>query len=64
MNPPNDLATELATGEREMGREMKVDVTISGITRTYQGDYDELHNNDWDEIVRDLLDSVNYDEKS
>ena len=37
---------------------MQVTITINGIERTYQGDYDELHNMDWNIRVRDLLDSA------
>lgn len=37
---------------------MIIKINIDGIERTYQGDYDELHNQDWDEHVRDLLDNV------
>ena len=37
---------------------MKVTITINGIERTYQGDYDELHNRDWNIRVTDLLDYV------
>lgn len=37
---------------------MNITINIDGIERTYQGDYDELHNRDWNERVRDLLDSV------
>ncbi len=35
---------------------MKVTIIIKDIERTYQGDYDVLHNRDWNELVRDLLD--------
>jgi len=38
---------------------MKVTITVDDIERTYQGDYDELHNQDWNERVRDLLDTIN-----
>jgi hypothetical protein len=39
---------------------MKVEIIVDGITRTFKGDYDTLHNNDWDGTVRDLLDTVKY----
>jgi len=35
---------------------MEIKISINGTERTYTGDYDTLHNNDWDEIIRDLLD--------
>jgi len=38
---------------------MLITINVDGIERTYQGDYDELHNRDWSERVRDLLDTVN-----
>ena len=38
---------------------MIVEITIDGITREYQGDYHELHARDWNERVRDMLDTVN-----
>ena len=37
---------------------MQVTIIIDGVERTYQGDYDELHNFDWNIRVRDLLDCV------
>ena len=37
---------------------MKVTITIEGIERTYQGDYDELHNRNWDLRVREHLDDA------
>jgi len=37
---------------------MEIKITVNGIERTYTGDYDTLHTNDWDEIIRDLLDSA------
>lgn len=36
---------------------MEIILTINGVSKTYSADYDTLHNNDWNEIVRDLLDS-------
>ena len=38
---------------------MKVTITIDGVTRDYQGDYDELHNIDWNKKVRDFIDDRN-----
>lgn len=41
---------------------MQITITVNGTDRTYTGDYDTLHNNDWNEIVRDLLDrEVSYE---
>lgn len=37
---------------------MKIQIIIDGIERTYQGDYDELHNRDWNGRVREQLDDV------
>lgn len=37
---------------------MEITITINGIERTYQGDYDELHNRDWNGRVRDQLDDA------
>lgn len=38
---------------------MEIIITIDGIERIYRGDYHELHNVDWNERVRDQIDSVN-----
>jgi hypothetical protein len=38
---------------------MKITIAVDGIERTYYGDYDEMHNRDWNEQVRDLLDTIN-----
>jgi hypothetical protein len=67
--PPNDLATELSTGERPMFDEdvefddgepipvsMEIKMLVNGVERTYKGDYFTLHNNDWNDIVREQLD--------
>jgi len=35
---------------------MKVILQVNGIDREFHGDYDELHNRDWNKRVRDLLD--------
>ena len=37
---------------------MIIEITVDGITRTYQGDYDELSNRDWTERVQNMLDTV------
>jgi hypothetical protein len=35
---------------------LTITIAINGIERTYTGDYDTLHNNDWSDIIRDLID--------
>lgn len=52
----NDNQTNLTTHEISM----EVIITVDGITRTFKGDYDTLHNNSWDATVQDLLDTVKY----
>jgi hypothetical protein len=42
---------------------MKIEITMEGVTRTLQGDYDELFNQDWCEIVRDFIDTAHDWEK-
>lgn len=42
---------------------MEIEITLNGITRTYKGDYDTMYNNDWDEIIRDLIESIVSEEK-
>jgi hypothetical protein len=37
---------------------MRVIIIIDGIERTYNGDYHELHTRDWNELLRDHLDSA------
>lgn len=37
---------------------MKIEIIIDGVSRVYVGDYDELHNRDWDGRVREHLDDV------
>ncbi len=37
---------------------MKVTITVEGIERTFQGDYYELHCRDWNDRVRDMLDTA------
>lgn len=34
----------------------KVTITVNEITRVWQGDYDQMHVNDWEDEVRELLD--------
>lgn len=43
---------------------MEIEITSNGITRTFQGSYEELHNLDWNQRVQELLDSaLEYDRK-
>lgn len=42
---------------------MEIKITVNGIERTYKGDYHTLHNNEWNDIVRDILDSLVSEEK-
>lgn len=37
---------------------MKITIIIDGVERTYQGSYEELHNRDWNERIREHLDDV------
>ena len=37
---------------------MTITIIIDGVEREYQGDYEELHNRDWNERVRKQLDEV------
>ena len=37
---------------------MKIEITINGITRTYDGYYDTLHNIEWNKKVRDFIDDA------
>ncbi len=37
---------------------MKVTITIDGMSRDYQGTYEELHVRDWDKRMQDFLDDV------
>lgn len=37
---------------------LEIKITVNGVERTYSADYDTLHNNDWNEIIQDLLDSA------
>lgn len=41
-------------------RIIKVTITVDGIERNYAGDYYELHSTEWDEKVRDMLDTVHF----
>ena len=44
-------------------KKIDIEVTINGITRTYSGDYHELHSQDWNEQIREQLDREYYAEK-
>jgi hypothetical protein len=35
---------------------MKVEITVGGFTKKFDTDYHTLHSNDWNDIVRELLD--------
>lgn len=37
---------------------MTITITIDGVEREYQGDYNDLHNKDWGGIVRDFIDDM------
>ena len=37
---------------------MKITITIDGLSRDYQGSYDELYNRDWDKRLQDFIDDV------
>ena len=39
-----------------MNKEITIVLEVNGVVETYKGDYDTLHNNPWDEIVRNKLD--------
>lgn len=43
---------------RLMETNMKITIICHGVERTYQGDFDELYNRDWDERVRDIIDTA------
>lgn len=36
---------------------MNVTIFVNGVHRDYQGDYDEMHNVDWNEKVQEMLDA-------
>lgn len=42
---------------------MTITITIDGVERTYQGEYDELHNRDWNERIQAQLDNAHEYEK-
>jgi hypothetical protein len=42
---------------------MEITITVNGISRNYQGDYYEMHANEWSDIVRDMIDSQVSEEK-
>ena len=37
---------------------MEITLIVNDTVRRYKGDYDTLHNNDWDDIIRNLLDDT------
>jgi len=37
---------------------MKVTIIINGIVRTFAGEYEELHNRDWNERMRGHIDDA------
>ena len=42
---------------------IEIQIEINGITKTYKGDYDEMHNVDWNHAVQARLDEVVSDER-
>lgn len=42
---------------------MKLTLEINGITRVFQGDYDEMSNRDWNVRVQNILDEAQEDEE-
>jgi hypothetical protein len=42
---------------------MEITITVNGISRTYQGDYYQMHNTEWNDVVRDIIDSQLTEEK-
>ncbi len=43
---------------------MKITIIIDGLSRDYQGSYDELYNRDWDKRLQNFIDDVEgYDKK-
>lgn len=38
---------------------MNITITVDGMEREYKADYDTLHNNDWSEIIREMIDDAN-----
>ena len=43
---------------------IEIKITVNGVERTYQGDYDELHNNKWSEIIQERLEEALAEEKT
>ena len=43
---------------------MEITITVNGISRTYQGDYYEMHANEWSDIVREMIDSQVSEERN
>ncbi len=37
---------------------MKITIIIDGLSRDYQGSYDDLYNRDWDKRLQDFIDDV------
>jgi hypothetical protein len=43
---------------------LEIQITVNGISRTYQGDYDTMHANEWSDIVREMIDSQVSEERN
>ena len=43
---------------------IEISIIVNGVERTYRGDYDKLHNNNWNEIVRERTDEALAEEKT
>ena len=41
---------------------MEIKITINGVERSTVGDYDTLHNLNWNDIIRERLDEANAEE--
>jgi hypothetical protein len=37
---------------------MKITIVVEGLRREYEADEDTLMNNDWNEVVEDMIDSI------
>ena len=37
---------------------MNLTITLDGITREFHVDADDIHNHDWNDVIRDMLDTV------
>lgn len=42
---------------------MELTITLNGVERTYKGDYDTLYNIEWNDVVRDIIDSATNEEE-